>query len=418
MKNILFILPWLPYPLKSGGHQAIFNGIKAVVEDYNVFITYDKNENDDDSEEQTGFLKALGHAVTILPFTRKSQEEKQSFPLRCYIRFWNIKERIKKIIGITKENHITPFFKIEINNKNNRILFINNLIETQRIDIVQCEMVSKLSDVLILPPYINKVYVQHQIDYVRCRLDLEEQDSFSRYKEVFLQSKQSEIFLLNHFDKIIALSHYDKRLMEQDGVSVPIYVSPAITTTEPKPHIKSATKKLLTFVGPSMHYPNVNGINWFLGKCWNQLKALDNDFKLQIIGEWEDSVQKNILKHFADVEFCGFVPDLPSKIADTIMIVPINIGSGIRMKILEAISNGVPVVSTSIGAQGLPLEDKKDCFITDNPKTFVDDILLLKDESKREKIILNAQKKVSTEYSLTHLKKTRLDIYSTEYQNL
>ena len=47
------------------------------------------------------------------------------------------------------------------------------------------------------------------------------------------------------------------------------------------------------------------------------------------------------------------------EIANTIMIVPITIGSGIRMKILEAISNGVPVVSTSIGAQGLPLEDKK-----------------------------------------------------------
>lgn len=415
MKNILFILPWLPYPLKSGGHQAIFNGIKAVVEDYNVFITYDKNENDDDSAEQANLSKALGHTVTILPFTKKVQKEKRSFLLRCYIRFLNIKERIKKIIGITKEKYITSFFKIEINN-NNRVLFINNLIETQRIDIVQCEMISKLSDVLILPSHVNKIYVQHQIDYVRCKLDLEGQNLFLRYKEVFSQSKQSEIFLLNHFDKIIALSYYDKSLMEQDGVSIPIYVSPAITTAELKPYIKSATKKLLTFIGPSMHYPNVKGISWFLEKCWNQLKTLDNEFKLQIIGEWDDSVKNSILKHFTDVEFCGFIPDLSSKIVNSIMIVPINIGSGIRMKILEAISNGIPIVSTSIGAQGLPLEDKKDCFITDNPQAFVDDIILLKDESIREKIILNAQKKVLKEYSLDHLKKTRLDIYSFEHQ--
>lgn len=414
MKNILFILPWLPYPLKSGGHQAIFNGIKAVIEDYNVFITYDKNENDDDSEEQANLTKALGHTVTVLPYTNKIQKEKPSFPLRCYIRFWNIKERIKKAIRFSKEKHVTHFFKIEINS-NNRILFINNLIETHRIDIVQCEMISSLSDVLVLPSHVNRIYVQHQIDYVRCKLDLEEQNLFSRYKDIFLQSKQSEIFLLNHFDKIITLSNYDKNLMEQDGVSVPIYVSPAITTTDPRPYIKSETNKLLSFVGPSMHYPNVSGISWFLEKCWNQLKSSDSDFKLQIIGEWDDSVKKNILKHFTDVEFCGFVPDLSSKIANTIMIVPITIGSGIRMKILEAISNGVPVVSTSIGAQGLPLEDKKDCFITDSPQTFVDDILLLKDESIRETIILNAQKKVSAEYTLTNLKKTRLNIYSTEY---
>lgn len=411
-KNILFILPWLPYPLKSGGHQAIFNGIKAVVDDYNVFITYDKNENDEDSTEQKNLAKALDHTITILPFTRKLQKEKQSFLFRCYIKFWDIKERIKRTIGLAKERHATSFFKIEINN--NRVLFINNLIESHHIDIVQCEMVSSLSDVLILPSYVNKIYVQHQIDYVRCKLDLEEQNLFSKYKDLFSQSKQSEIFLLNHFDKIIALSNYDKSLMEQDGVVVPISVSPAITTTEPKPHKKSTAKKLLTFIGPSMHYPNVYGISWFLKKCWNQLKALDKEFRLQIIGEWDDSVKKNILKHFTDVEFCGFVPDLPSKIANTIMIVPINIGSGIRMKILEAISNGVPVVSTSIGAQGLPLEDNKDCFITDNPQTFVEDILLLKDESKRDKIILNAQKKISAEYSLAHLKKTRLSIYNTE----
>lgn len=88
------------------------------------------------------------------------------------------------------------------------------------------------------------------------------------------------------------------------------------------------------------------------------------------------------------------------------------------MKILEAISNGIPVVSTSIGAQGLPLEDKKDCFITDNPKTFVNDILLLRNETIQEKIILNAQKKVSAEYSPIHLKKTRLDIYSAEHSVL
>lgn len=417
MKNILFILPWLPYPLKSGGHQAIFNGIRAVVDDYNVFITYDKNEDDDDSEEQVHLLKALGHTITILPFINKTQKGKQSLALRCYIKFWNIKEHLKKTIGFAKDKHETSFFKIEING-NNKVLFINNLIKTNHIDIVQCEMISCLSDVLALPSYVNKIYVQHQIDYVRCKLDLEEQNLFSKCKNDFLQSMQSEIFLLNRFDKIIAFSNYDKKLMEQDGVSVPIYVSPAITTTEPKPYTKSSAKKKLTFVGPSMHYPNVCGISWFLKKCWNQLKAIDNEFKLQIIGEWDDSVKKNILKHFKDIEFCGFVPDLPSKIANTTMIVPINIGSGIRMKILEAISNGVPVVSTSIGAQGLPLEDKKDCFITDNPQTFIDDILLLKDNSKREKIILNAQKKVSTEYSLAHLKKTRLDIYSTEYQNL
>ena len=414
MKNILFILPWLPYPLKSGGHQAIFNGIKAVVDDYNVFITYDKNENIDDSKEQTNLSKALGKRITILPYNQSQKREKQSIAIRCYIKLWNIKELIKKTIKCTKEVHIPSFFKITITD-NSRISFINNLIKTNCIDIVQCEMASNLSDVLILPSYIKKIYVQHQIDYVKCRLALEEQKIYSMYKDAFSLSKQSELFLLNHFDTIIALSNYDKKIMEQDGVLVPICVSPAIIATEQKQHIKGPMKKILSFIGPSSHYPNVNGIKWFLNNCWEQLKKADNEFKMQIIGDWDESIKKSILKKHPDIEFCGFISDLSPKIANTIMIVPINIGSGIRMKILEAISNGVPVVSTSIGAQGLPLEDKIDCYITDNPLTFVDDILLLKNKSKRESIILNAQKKVSADYSLGHLKKTRLNIYNTEH---
>lgn len=411
MKNILFILPWLPYPLRSGGHQAIFNGIKTVVDDYNVFITYDKNE-EDDSIDQINFSKALGHSVTILPFTKKIQKEKQSFLLRCYIKFWNIKERIKNKFQPQKNIYEPYFFKIAVND-NKKILFINDLIKSYNIDIVQCEMVSRISDVLYLPSHVKKIYVQHQIDYIRCQLDLEQQNLFSKYKEELHQSKQSEIFLLNRFDSIIALSEYDKNCMEKDGVTTPIHVSPAIVSTEPRQFNNSTKKKILSFVGPSRHPPNVAGLQWFLENCWNELKKKDGEYTLQIIGEWDNSLKQTFSKKFPEIKFRGFVPNLEEFIKNTIMIVPINIGSGIRMKILEAISLGIPVVSTVIGAQGLPLEDQIDCYITNDSLTFVLDILKLKDVDTQQRMVKNAQKKIIKSYSFPNMKTSRLKLYNT-----
>lgn len=410
-KNILFILPWLPYPLKSGGHQAIFNGIKAVIDEYNVFITYIKQESKDDSSEQAKLLSTFNNKITILPYEKKQSKEKPSLPLRCYIKFLNVKEQIKKILHFSKKTFDPCFFKIDINDSKG-IHFINDLIRTYHIDMVQCEMIPCISNVLILPTEVKKIYVQHQIDYIRCKLDLQQQNLFSKFKEEFYQCVQTEIFLLNRFDSIIALSEHDKNIMEHDGVSVPIYVSPAIVSTKPHSFNNASKRKILSFVGPSSHPPNVEGIQWFLKNCWNNLKKKDNEYELQIIGEWDNSLKKEISQKFANIHFYGFVPNLESLVKNSIMIVPINIGSGIRMKILEAVSLGIPVVSTTIGAQGLPLENNIDCFITDDANTFIMDILKLRNIEIQKQMVQNAQDKIINSYSFTKLKKTRLDIYS------
>lgn len=416
MKNILFILPWLPYPLKSGGHQAIFNGIRAVVDDYNVFITYDKNEEDDDSEECAELLKLFNNRIKILPFKKTFVKEQQSIVIKSYIKFWNFIKCLKQKFGLSKEIYNPSFFQISITD-NQRTIFLNNLIVKFNIDIVQCEMLNCISDILILPSNIKKIYVQHQIDYIYNKLNLQEKNLINDFKKEYEWSKQNEIFLLNRYNAVIALSEYDKNIMEKDGVLAPIYVSPAIISTELKPYKICRKTKILSFVGPSSHTPNKNGIEWFLKNCWIELKKLDPAYELQIIGEWDYTSIKSIQKTYQDVQFCGFISDLAKKIENTIMIVPIKIGSGIRMKILEAISLGVPVVSTSVGAQGLPLEDSIDCFITDNPQKFIENILKLKDETVHKTLVQNAQNKIKQNYSIQSFRKERINIYERTFSS-
>ena len=112
----------------------------------------------------------------------------------------------------------------------------------------------------------------------------------------------------------------------------------------------------------------------------------------------------------------GFVENLESAIQNTIMIVPITIGSGIRMKILEASSLGIPFVSTSIGAEGIPIETSKHCLIADNPFDFVEAIIQLKDKEKRFMFTQNAYQLINEKYSLPALRKNRIMLYSSLFE--
>ncbi len=81
------------------------------------------------------------------------------------------------------------------------------------------------------------------------------------------------------------------------------------------------------------------------------------------------------------------------------------------MKILEACMIGVPVVSTSVGAEGLPLVNGKDCYIDDTAEGFVDSILSLKDEQVRKEFIESSQRKILQHYTLSALTENRRKVY-------
>ena len=135
-----------------------------------------------------------------------------------------------------------------------------------------------------------------------------------------------------------------------------------------------------------------------------------------IIGNWSENRIKEYSLKYKDVHFLGFVDDLYAAIKDSTMIVPITIGSGIRMKILEASSKGVPFVSTSVGAEGIPVVNGQDCFIANTPDEFIESILKLQNPDLRHQFAENANMMIRKHYSLEALRKNRLEIYEKLYQ--
>lgn len=412
-KNILIILPWLPYPMKSGGHQAIYNGIKAIYNNVNVFITYTIDDVNYNKDVINKFLQIFDNNITIAPFIIDTKPSTNNLFQNIYVCLWRIKQllffkKVKQKSSINTKAWIEIFFP-----KNDLyIQHINNLINKFNIDLVQCEMLTNGSIVLNLPTYIKKIFVHHEIGFVCNKQIIQDSLEFNHTDNTFFKlAKILELEVLNYYDGIITLSKSDENILKESGIKTAIFPSLAIVDNSHNyiPSLKDQYK--LSFIGPQFHSPNLKGVNWFLENCWKDLKKKNSNYKLNIIGSWDKCMQDEISSNYSDVYFLGYVDNLAEALRDTTLIVPITVGSGIRMKILEAAAIGIPIVTTTIGVTGIPFKNNLHCMISDTPADFIKSILNLQNETTRSKLIYNANQVVTNFFSLETLKNNRLSIY-------
>lgn len=414
-KNVLFIIPWLPYPMVSGGHQALFNGIAAVKDDFKIFIAYEATNTEEYRISESEFLRKIPN-VSLLPLLH---EPPCLAPLKFRI-IAKIKRLFKRVIGVhdvaciedkTAKKLAWWNFTIIPSNRS-WIEHISRISTENKFDLIQVEMPWRISDVFALPSNVKKIYVHHELGFVRRELEISEMNDRKEYASALKEFvDMNEISQLNMYDGVITLSPIDAQKLAGAGVNKPIYSSLAIIETPNTFNPAIGDGKRLTFIGPDQHNPNFVGISWFLENCWSRLREKAPGTTLDIIGKWTEENIMDFSAKYPGVNFLGFVDDLNAAIQGSTMIVPITIGSGIRMKILEAASNGVPFVSTTVGAEGIPVVDGHDCFLTDDPITFVEDIIKLQDEILRKQFIGNAHKMVEENYSIDALSRNRIEIY-------
>lgn len=397
----------MPYPLSVGGNQAMYNGILSIRGDFDVHLVYLVSHSTKKQE-----IPAIP-GVTISPFVYKRKINQ----LGLFVWMTN---KFAQLLKLGNKYADYFFEQLPVRFKpvcQEYVDFIANYIKKNNIDVVQFEMLSCLPLVATLPSHVKKIFVHHELGFVVNDQKLRSK-GFSECRKANVElAKMLELGLLNKCDAVITLSEIDQRKLIKEGVTVPVYSSFAIVNTDVKSCSLNETCNILSFVGPSAHTPNYLGVKWFLENCWEKLLRQDASYRLKIIGNWSEDRCNEIMQKFKNVEFAGFVPNLADALNDTIMIVPITVGSGIRMKILEAASLGIPFVSTSVGAEGLPFESGKDCLKGDTPEEFVNAILKMRDQSLRMDFAGNACKIVKEHYSLEALRKNRLEIYERVLKN-
>ncbi len=137
----------------------------------------------------------------------------------------------------------------------------------------------------------------------------------------------------------------------------------------PSPEYPASDGRTVLFFGTFNYFPNLDGVLFFLRETWPRLAASHPGAHLKIIGA--DPPAEVRAFQGPRVELAGLVPDVRPHIAQAAAtIVPLRIGGGTRLKILEAMAMGKPIVSTRIGAEGIEATDEHELLLADEPGAF------------------------------------------------
>jgi glycosyltransferase involved in cell wall biosynthesis len=157
----------------------------------------------------------------------------------------------------------------------------------------------------------------------------------------------------------------------------------------------------LVFVGSMDWMPNVDGVRWFVDQVLPLIRERRPDCSLTIAGRSPGAYIRKLAQIDPCIQVTGTVPDVrPCLWGAALSIVPLRIAGGTRLKIYEAMAARVPVVSTSIGAEGLDIRNGENILIADSPNEFADSCLeLLSNRAASQDMAAAAWEMVSANYS-------------------
>jgi len=392
MKICIILSPGLfPYPLTNGGAQAIFNMIDCLRHDIKIamIFAYKKKE-----EKYVKQLKNMWSNIEFFGF-------KDSPPIHKKFLTKILNAMASKILkkSVFDADKVNPAY----------IDFFCRVLEENNFDVIHAETFPTMNYVYAVNPQIKRIFVHQEIRYIRNERLAKNKKTLSHYDNFLIQkNRQEEIAAMNMYDAIVTLTDIDKNILQKDGVKVPIYSSPAITSYRDNYKEDYEFKNKIAFLANGGHLPNSEGLVWFAENIWILVKKECPDVQFNVIGNWN----RKLYGRYSDVNFLGFVENLEQVLDGAIMVVPLLTGSGMRIKILDAVNFGSPVVTTSIGIEGLNFENDRDCVIEDDAKNFAEKLCnLIRDEAKQKELRKNAKITMDRFYSKEVLLKKRLDVY-------
>ena len=206
------------------------------------------------------------------------------------------------------------------------------------------------------------------------------------YQLEFQKMARFERESVQRFHHVIAVSEHDQSLMEMwvEGSRITV-VPTGVDLAQFRPDSNAKPGSNLLFVGAMDWEPNVDAMEYFSAEIWPLVLAQMPEAKLRIVGR--DPVERVRRLASQSVEITGRVPDVCEHLREAaVVVVPLRIGGGTRLKIYEAMAAGRAVVSTAVGAEGLDVNHGRDIVLANTPRSFADAVLtLLRDENLRKK---------------------------------
>jgi glycosyltransferase involved in cell wall biosynthesis len=213
--------------------------------------------------------------------------------------------------------------------------------------------------------------------------------------------KKYEFDMYRKADKVLTLTPQGKEELLEICPELDIAIVPHgvdvdyFSFSEPEEQEKS-----IVFVGNYLHFPNVDAVLYFHQEIWPQIKSQSPEIKFYVVGQAPPPEVRSLSQDKAII-VTGRVDDVrPYLRKSRVFICPVRLGGGFRGKILEAMAVGRPVVSTSLGADGVPASNRENIIIADRPEEFAAGVLdLMNDDRLFERIRKQARQLVEEKYA-------------------
>lgn len=423
--KILMIIPFIPYPLDSGGNQAFFSMVNYLKDTHDISLLFPAVGRDKDKVRNleqaldgkvriythsapgrvAGSLVGLGTYMNVLSYVHASSGRKmQRWIGRNFDRIVDKPEQFKMASQLYMD---MPDFSDDF------MQFIYELCERERFDCIQVEFFNCFPFKMLFPPKVKTVFVEHEIQFVRIANEMSLFGEVTWHDRVLSERKKNEeLAELASFDKIITLTETDRKILSEYLPADRISVSPAVISKKDRVLPFKECGVEFVYVGGAQHTPNLDAMIWFCNEIIPVLRERNFTFRLYVVGQWGARLVKAFKKKCPEVEFTGYIGDLEAFLNGRISLVPVRIGSGMRIKILEAIHSMSPFITTTKGVEGQDFRDGEECLVCDTAETFASAMMsLAADKGLQEKLAGQALAKLHGSYDNSELLQRRARFY-------
>jgi glycosyltransferase involved in cell wall biosynthesis len=346
--SVVVVAPWILHPnCGMGGGVLCFHALQRLSQLYDIhFVSFDLSANDPEGGKQA--LAAFCSSVTFVPRPRVTGSR-----LTLWVR--------QLLTGIPWE--VSAFKSAEMVDRLRKIIVDHK----PALALVQFPYVAQYIPVLAGMPVVMDVQDACMVSRFR-----EWRRTNGRLRRLakmlsWMAWAAHETRYYAKASALLALSENDHGVLSSFITEVPCFLSPV--AAEITAHTPSTRERYVAFVGNFSHAPNRDALKWLLDEIWPIVRARVPDAELHVAGP---GLPDDFLASTpTGVRILGFVRDVGDFLDKAaVAVVPYRFGGGVKIKALDAMAHGCPVVATTIGAEGLRVERGKHLLIEDDAEGF------------------------------------------------
>jgi glycosyltransferase involved in cell wall biosynthesis len=284
---------------------------------------------------------------------------------------------------------------------------ITSPAEKPAFDLIVCDYLAPMVNLLELPrrPELPILLFQHNVESVifgRHAQTAKHRIKARLYHRQWQMMRRFENQSAAYVDAQIAVSEADVSVFRAFGMTNVFGAVPTGVDCEYfQPSEKLPVKPVLAFLGAMDWDANEDAVKWFIAEILPRVRAQIPGVEFRVIGRNPSGALQELVARDESIHLTGTLPDIRPAVAEArAMVLPLRIGGGTRIKIYEAMAMGVPVISTTIGAEGLDVTHGRNILLADTPDAFASEtVALLKDTNHAAAIAQEARQHVATNYS-------------------